>query len=64
MLWEMRSTNLYLRPPSNNQAQLSDDIYAKVLEKQAENGKFYIYFTAVPPDVEARLAQLYKTATK
>jgi adenylate cyclase len=49
--------------PSHNQSQASDDIYAKVLEKPAENGNFYIYFTALPPDIEAMLAHLYKSAT-
>lgn len=41
--------------------QWSDDIYAKVLEKSAESGSFYIQFTAKPPEVEKYLNQLYKT---
>jgi len=40
--------------------QWSDDIYAKVLEKSAEPGSFYVGFTAKPPDVEKYLNQLYQ----
>ena len=39
----------------------SEDVYAKVLEKKAENGNFYICFTAKPPDVSAKLESLYKS---
>jgi adenylate cyclase len=49
-----------LTPNSPNQT--SEDIYAKVLEKQDDNRSFYIHFTAKPPDVEARLDALYKKA--
>jgi adenylate cyclase len=39
----------------------SDDIYAKVLDKPApQPGCFYIYFTAQPPEVEARFNKIYK----
>ncbi len=38
----------------------SEDVYGKVLEKKAENGNFYIRFTAKPPDVSAQLEYLYK----
>ncbi len=48
----------FLEP--NNPSKPSEDIYAKVLEKTAENGSFYIHFTGLPPDVEARLNALYK----
>ncbi|MEB3338634.1 MAG: adenylate/guanylate cyclase domain-containing protein [Leptolyngbyaceae bacterium] len=40
---------------------VSQDIYAKVLEKPAGNSSFYIYFTAKPADVEAKLSALYKS---
>ena len=40
--------------------QWSDDIYAKVLEKSAETGAFYVGFTAKPPEVEKYFNQLYK----
>jgi adenylate cyclase len=46
----------------NNAAETSEDIYAKVLEKQAGNGSFYIHFTAKPPDVDAKLNALYERA--
>ncbi len=39
----------------------SEDIYAKVLEKPAEHGSFYIYFTAKTPAVQARFNALYKS---
>ncbi|MDJ0737910.1 MAG: adenylate/guanylate cyclase domain-containing protein [Nostocaceae cyanobacterium] len=39
----------------------SEDIYAKVLKGSAEPGSFYIYFTAKPPAVQARLDKLYKS---
>jgi adenylate cyclase len=44
-----------------NSDNFSEDIYAKVLEKQSDNGSFYIYFTAMPPDVEKMLDTLYKS---
>jgi adenylate cyclase len=44
----------------NNQLETSGDVYAKVYEKPAEIGSFYIHFTAKPPEVEARLDVLYK----
>jgi two-component system sensor histidine kinase ChiS len=44
----------------NNQLEISEDVYAKVCEKPAEMGSFYIHFTAKPPEIEARLDVLYK----
>lgn len=41
------------------QAKVSEDAYAKVLEKSAANG-FYINFTARPPDIAAKLDVLYE----
>lgn len=43
-------------------AEVSSDIYAKVLEKPAEDGSFYIHFTNKPPEIEAMLNALYKKA--
>ncbi|MGK7879733.1 MAG: CHASE2 domain-containing protein [Crocosphaera sp.] len=40
---------------------LSDDIYAKVLEKSNTNGEVYIRFTAKPPDVAKQLEELYQS---
>lgn len=40
-------------------ADVSEDVYAKVLEKTARKGQFYIRFTAKPPKVAARLDALY-----
>lgn len=38
----------------------SEDVYAKVLEVHADGG-FYIYFAAMPPEVEKMLQNLYKS---
>jgi len=46
---------------SNTPIETSVDVYGKVLEKTAEPGSFYLYFTAKPLDVEARLDALYKS---
>jgi adenylate cyclase len=45
----------------NSSTEVSDDIYAKVLEKQTRKGNFYIHFTSLPPDVEVMLKQLYES---
>jgi adenylate cyclase len=45
----------------SNQLEISEDIYAKVFEKPAEIGSFYIHFTAKPPEIEAKLDALYKS---
>ncbi len=45
----------------SNPAEVSDDFYAKVLEKLAEPGYFYIRFTANPPTVKARLDALHQS---
>jgi adenylate cyclase len=42
----------------------SEDIYAKVRDKTAEEDHFYVYFTAKPPSIEERLNFLYKMAQK
>lgn len=49
--------NLFI---SQNSTQVSEDIYAKVLEKVATTGSFYIHFTAVPPALVAQFDNLYK----
>ncbi|NKB18609.1 MAG: adenylate/guanylate cyclase domain-containing protein, partial [Pseudanabaena sp. CRU_2_10] len=41
--------------------ELKEDIYAKVFDKPAENGSFYIHFTAKPPAIQARLDALYES---
>jgi adenylate cyclase len=45
----------------NSQNEVSEDIYAKVLEQSAEGRSFYVHFTYIHPDVKARLAELYKS---
>ena len=49
----------FLTPDGAEKA--SEDVYAKVLEKPAENKGFYLYFTAMPPEVEKMLDNLYKS---
>jgi adenylate cyclase len=51
--------NLFM---SNNPSEISEDIYAKVLEKPAEPGRFYIHFTTRTPEVKAKLDALYLRA--
>jgi adenylate cyclase len=47
----------------NNPTKASQDIYAKVLEKQTDKGNFCIRFTSLPPDIEAMFEKLYKSCT-
>ncbi|OUL37669.1 hypothetical protein BV372_01535 [Nostoc sp. T09] len=53
-------TNLKLILLNNNLPQeAGEDIYAKVLEKSAPEGSFYIRFTGLPPSVRTMLDHLY-----
>jgi adenylate cyclase len=45
----------------NTPTQVSEDIYAKVLEKLAPEGNFYIRFTAIPPALQMRLDKIYQS---
>lgn len=55
-------TNIRLQLLTGNPpSQVSDDIYAKVLEKPTDNGTFHIQFTAMPPDLEMMLTKLYQS---
>ena len=47
----------------NNQESVSEDIYAKVIEKEANNGNFCIHFTSLPPQIESMLNDLYESCT-
>ncbi|MFN6487450.1 MULTISPECIES: adenylate/guanylate cyclase domain-containing protein [unclassified Nostoc] len=49
--------NLFI---SQKSTQVSEDIYAKVLEKLANTGSFYIHFTSIPPTLVTQLDNLYK----
>lgn len=57
-------TNVKLNFVWNGEGEASEDVYAKVIEKEAENGSFYIHFTAQPPDVRAKLTSLYESLAK
>ncbi|NET42505.1 response regulator [Okeania sp. SIO2B3] len=46
--------------PATNSETLTEDIYAKVLDKSVENGYFYIQFTSKPPEVTALLNAQYR----
>ena len=49
---------------STNQEEVSEDIYAKVIQPQGlsqPERSFYIHFTNQPPDVAAKLDELYQT---
>ena len=47
-----------------NRAEISEDIYAKVLEETTSERTFSIKFTAKPPAVSERLDALYKFLTR
>lgn len=55
----LSNIKLNLLSPSNPR-EVSEDIYAKVVKKEADNSSFSIHFTSLPPDVEAMLNKLYK----
>lgn len=42
----------------------SEDIYAKVLEKPADQGSFFIRFTAQPPEIKQKLGEIYQALIK
>jgi adenylate cyclase len=44
----------------NGRVQASENIYAKVLEKAADNKSFYISFTSKSPEAEIILSKIYK----
>ncbi|MBW4578361.1 MAG: adenylate/guanylate cyclase domain-containing protein [Tildeniella nuda ZEHNDER 1965/U140] len=46
---------------SSTETSLSEDVYAKVLERPAEKHSFYIRFTNRPLDVEAQLNAIYQS---
>ncbi len=43
----------------DNPTAVGDDIYGKVLDKPSEVGSFYLRFTAIPPEVQVKLDNLY-----
>ena len=40
---------------------LSEDVYAKVMEKESQGNKFYVKFTAKPPKINQKLQEIYHT---
>ena len=61
--------NAFIRPLTNIKLNLlamgeptmiSEDVYAKVLEKSTDPDQFYIRFTAKPPAVDTQLNSLYQ----
>ncbi len=47
-----------------NPEEISDDIYAKVLDKSSAEGSFYVHFTSKSPELAKRLEILYYQAQK
>jgi len=45
----------------NEHAEISEDVYAKVLAKAASKRTFYIHFTTKPPAMAAMIDSLYKS---
>ncbi|MBD2184409.1 adenylate/guanylate cyclase domain-containing protein [Aerosakkonema funiforme] len=57
-------TNIRLKLLAPNDGRVGEeDIYAKVLEAQAEKGNFYIHFTFIPPSVKEKLEEIYKSSS-
>ncbi|NEP60259.1 MAG: hypothetical protein F6K31_25200 [Symploca sp. SIO2G7] len=54
-------SNIKLNLLEENSTQVSEDIYAKVLENQLEERIFSIYFTAKPLDVSEKLEVIYNS---
>lgn len=48
--------------PLNTPDSASEDIYAKVIERETDNGNFCIHFTSLPPDIESMLNTLYESS--
>ena len=44
----------------NESPQVSEDVYAKVIDLSSENGGFTIHFTSIPSPVETQLNRIYK----
>ncbi|MDY7007759.1 MAG: adenylate/guanylate cyclase domain-containing protein [Cyanobacteriota bacterium] len=53
-------TNIKLNLFPSTSGVLTEDIYAKVLDKPVESGYFYIQFTSKPPEVKALLDARYR----
>ena len=47
--------------PTEKGAKASGDVYAKVTDKKSKNEGFYLFFTAMPPEVEKMIGDLYKS---
>jgi adenylate cyclase len=39
----------------------AEEIYAKVLDRPADLGSFYVHFTSIPPEMRAKLENLYQS---
>lgn len=53
-------TNIKINFMNKEQNVSSEDIYAKVLEKSAHQGAFFIRFTAQPPEIKQKLTDCYQ----
>ena len=53
-------SNIKINFLNQESVEMSEDFYAKVLEKIGGDGKFYIRFTARPPAIQSKLNQIYE----
>lgn len=56
-------TNIKMNLLTPDSEEVSEDIYAKVLDKSAGDSSFHIYFTAIPPAVKERLDAIYNSGS-
>lgn len=57
-------TNIKINLLDQKQTVNSEDLYGKVLEKPADQGYFFIRFTAVSPDLKQQLGEIYQALLK
>lgn len=46
---------------ANDEVSISEDVYAKVMEKEGTERNFYVKFTAKPPKINEKLQEIYQT---
>ncbi|MBP0022137.1 MAG: adenylate/guanylate cyclase domain-containing protein [Cyanobacteria bacterium SBLK] len=58
---EESNTNETNANGAGNESGISEDVYAKVMEKESATGNFYVKFTAKPPKINQKLQEIYQT---
>jgi adenylate cyclase len=51
---------LNLEPTNTDDITISEDVYAKVMEKEGKEENFYVKFTAKPPKINQKLQEIYQ----